>query len=150
MTEDTRDILDDSGGSRQMLKKVVIITAVAVAVGTLSFGAVGLAGASPAPSSTPAAPNATPASPVPKTGKSFNCANATKVLTRIQKGEAQIAAGLPKLTAAEAKAKANGNTTRATRIQTRITRLESATFKARLDKVSQKIEAKCNVPAPTA
>jgi hypothetical protein len=64
--------------------------------------------------------------------------------------EAQIAAGLPKLTAAEAKAKANGNTTRATKIQDRITRLESATFKARTDKVSQKIEAKCNVPAPTA
>jgi hypothetical protein len=134
-----------------MLKKIVIISAAAVAAGTLSFGAVGLAGAAPAQSSTSPAPNAkTPASGVPKAGKNFNCANATKVLTRIQTGEAQIAAGLPKLTAAEATAKANGNTTRATRIQKRITRLESATFKARLDKVSQKIEAKCNVPAPTA
>ncbi len=110
-----------------------------------------MAGASPAPSSTQATPNTkTPASGVPKVGKNFNCANATKVLTRIQKGEAQIAAGLPKLTAAEAKAQAAGNTTRATRIQNRITRLESPAFKARLDKISQKIEAKCNVPAPTA
>jgi hypothetical protein len=134
-----------------MLKKIVITTAIAVAAGTLSFGAAGLAGAATAPSSTPTAPTAkTPGSPTAKAGKSFNCANATKVLTRIQKGEAQIAAGLPKLTAAEAKAKANGNTTRAARLQTRITRLESATFKARLDKMAQKIEAKCNVPAPAA
>ena len=128
-----------------MLKRIVITTAIAVAAGSLSFGAVSLAGAAPAPSTTPAAPS----SPAPATGKGFNCANATKVLDRIQKGEAQIAAGLPKLTAAEAKAKANGNTARATKIQNRINRLESATFKARLDKISQKIEAKCNVPAPT-
>lgn len=129
-----------------MLKRIVITTAIAVAAGSLSFGAVSLAGAAPAPSSTPAAPS----TPAPSTGKGFNCANATKVLDRIQKGEAQIAAGLPKLTAAEAKAKANGNTARATKIQNRINRLESATFKARLDKISQKIETKCNVPAPTA
>ncbi len=135
-----------------MLKRIVITTAVAVAAGSLSFGAVSLAGAAPAPSSTPPAPSSTPApsSNTPKTGKTFNCANATKVLDRIQKAEAQIAAGLPKLTAAEAKAKANGNTARATKIQNRINRFESATFKARLDKISQKIEAKCNVPAPTA
>jgi hypothetical protein len=126
-----------------MLKRIVITTA--VAAGSLSFGAVSLAGAAPAPSSAPPAPT----TQAPATGKGFNCANATKVLDRIQKGEAQIAAGLPKLTAAEAKATANGNTTRATRIQKRITRLESATFKARLDKMAQKIETKCNVPAPT-
>jgi hypothetical protein len=133
-----------------MLKRIVITTAIAVAAGSLSFGAVSLAGAAPAPSSTPPAPSSPAPSTAPSTGKGFNCANATKVLDRIQKGEAQIAAGLPKLTAAEAKAKANGNTTRATRIQNRINRLESATFKARLDKMSQKIEAKCNVPAPAA
>jgi hypothetical protein len=129
-----------------MLKRIVIITAMAVGAGSLSFGAVSLAGAAPAPSSTPP----TPSSPAPKSGKTFDCANATKALDRIQKVEAQIAAGLPKLTAAEAKAKANGNTTRATKIQDRINRLQSPTFKARLDKASQKIEAKCNVPAPTA
>ncbi|HUY65543.1 MAG TPA: hypothetical protein VMV06_01895 [Acidimicrobiales bacterium] len=134
-----------------MLKKIVIITAAAAAAGALSFGAVGLAGAASAPSSNPPTPTAqTPSSQVPKAGRNFNCANASKVLARIQKIEGQIAAGLPKLTAAEAKATANGNTTRATKIQNRITRLESSTFKARLDKVSQKIEAKCNVAAPTA
>jgi hypothetical protein len=127
-----------------MLKKIVITTALAVAAGTLSFGAVGGASASAAPNAT------TPSAQVPKVGKNFNCANASKVLSRIQKVEARIAAGLPKLTAAEARAKANGNTKRATRIQKGITRFESATFKSRLDTASQKIEAKCNVPAPTA
>jgi hypothetical protein len=135
------------GGMTPMLKKMVATAAIVVTAGALSFGAVSLVGASPAQA---AAKARTPASQVPKVGKNFNCANATKVLTRIQKGEAQIAAGLPKLTAAEAKAKANGNTTRATRIQARITRLESATFKARLDKASQLIEAKCHVAAPAA
>lgn len=128
-----------------MLKKMVATAAIAVTAGALSFGAVGLVGASPAQAAAK-----TPSSQVPKAGKKFNCANATKVLTRIQKGESQIAAGLPKLTAAEAKAKANGNTKRATRLQTRITHLESATFKARLDKASQLIEAKCQVAAPGA
>jgi len=130
-----------------MLKKMVATAAIAVTAGALSFGAVGLVGASPAQA---AAKAKTSSSQVPKAGKNFNCVNATKVLTRIQKGESQIAAGLPKLTAAEAKAKANGNTRRATRLQTRITHLESATFKARLDKASQLIEAKCQVAAPAA
>jgi hypothetical protein len=128
-----------------MLKKMMATTAIAVTAGALSFGAVGLVGVSPAQA---AAKAKTPSAQVPKVGKNFNCANATKVLTRIQKGEAQIAAGLPKLTAAEAKAKANGNTKRATRIQARIAHLESATFKAKLVKASQLIEAKCHVAAP--
>jgi len=128
-----------------MLKKMVATAAIAVTAGALSFGAVSLVGASPAQAAAK-----TSSSQVPKAGKKLNCANAAKVLTRIQKGESQIAAGLPKLTAAEAKAKANGNTKRATRLQTRITHLESATFKARLDKASQLIEAKCQVAAPGA
>lgn len=132
-----------------MLKKMAATAAIAVTAGALSFGAVSLVGASPAQAAA-AAKAKTPNAQAPKVGKNFNCANATKVLTRIQKGEAQIAAGLPKLTAAEAKAKADGNTTRATRIQARITHLESATFKARLDKASQLIEAKCHVAAPAA
>ena len=53
-----------------------------VAVGVLSLGAVGLSG------TAGAAPT------VPKVGAHFNCANADKVLTRIQAGEARIAAGL--------------------------------------------------------
>ncbi|MGP8006752.1 MAG: hypothetical protein ACLP2J_06950 [Acidimicrobiales bacterium] len=106
-----------------------------VAVGVLSLGAAASAGA---------------ATTVPAVGSHFNCANADKVLTRIQAGEAKIAAGLPKLTAAEAKATAAGHTKQAAAIQKRITRLESASFKARLVSATQKIEAKCPGSAPTA
>jgi hypothetical protein len=111
----------------------------AVAVGALSLGTVGAAGA---------ATNA----PAPQVARHFNCANATKALTRIGKAEARISAGLPKLTAAEAKAKAAGHTKRADRIQKRITRLESSTFQTHLTRASAAIEAECHVsaPAPTS
>jgi hypothetical protein len=106
-----------------------------VAVGALSVGVAGAAGAA-----TP-----TPATPASTRLARFNCANATSVLDRIQKGEADIAAGLPKLTAAQAKAAAAGHTKVADKLQKRITRLESAGFKARLDKATSAIEAKCHV-----
>jgi hypothetical protein len=109
-----------------------------VAVGALSLGAAGMAGAATTGSVTPTSAKLA----------RFNCANAGKVLDKIQKGEADIAAGLPKLTAAQAKAAAAGNTRRADRLQKRITRFESATFKARLGKAASLIEAKCNVAAP--
>ena len=112
-----------------------------VAVGALSLGAAGMAGAATPATSGSSTPAAT------RLAK-FNCDNATKVLDRIQKGEASIAAGLPKLTAAQSKAAAAGNTKRADRLQRRITRLESAAFKTRLDKAAAAIEAKCNVAAP--
>jgi hypothetical protein len=112
----------------------------AVAVGALSLGTAGIAGAATTTSvaSTPAAV------------QKFNCANASKVLNRINKVETHINAGLPKLTAAEAKATAAGNTRRADRIKKAITRLESTTFKNRLTKASVAIETKCHVPAVTA
>jgi hypothetical protein len=109
-----------------------------VAVGVLSLGSAGIAGADSTTASTPA------------TSASFNCANATKALTRIQTVEGKIASGLPKLTAREAKLTQAGHTKPAARLQKRITRLESSTFKARLDKASAAIEAKCNVAAPAA
>jgi len=105
-----------------------------VAVGALSLGTAGIAGAS--------------AVSVPKVSGHFNCARASKALARIQRGEARIAAGLPGLTAAEAKAKAAGNTARATHIEKRITRLESPTFHARLTRATTAIEAKCHVTTP--
>ena len=71
------------------------------------------------------------------------------MLDRIQTAESHIAAGLPKLTAAQAKAAAAGHTRLAARLQRRITRYESAAFKARLAKISQKIETKCQVAAPS-
>jgi hypothetical protein len=109
-----------------------------VAVGALSLGVAGMAGAATPASSTPASTRLA----------RFNCANASTVLDKIAKGEADIAAGLPKLTAAQAKAASAGHTKVADRLQKRITRLESAGFKARLDKAASAIEAKCNVPAP--
>jgi hypothetical protein len=93
----------------------------AVAVGALSLGTAGVAGA------------ASPAS-APALGKKFNCANATKALTRIEKTESRIGAGLPKLNAAEGKATAKGHTRRAERLKKRIARLENPALKARLVK----------------
>jgi uncharacterized protein HemY len=113
-------------------KKLVIG---AVAVGALSFGAAGMAGAATVPGT--------------QALSHFNCANATKVLTRIDKGEARIAAGLPKLTAAQAKASKAGDSKLADRLAKRITRLESSKFHTRLTKASAAIEAKCNVTAPS-
>ena len=109
-----------------------------VAVGVLSLGAVGLSG------TAGAAPT------VPKVGAHFNCANADKALTRITKAESRISAGLPKLSAAEAKATAAGKTVRAARIERRIKRFESTSFVDRLHRRAAAIEAKCDVPAPSA
>jgi hypothetical protein len=111
-----------------------------VAVGALSVGAAGIAGAA-----TAGTANATPARVA-----NFNCANAPKVLATIQKVEGDITNGLPKLTAAQAKAASAGKTKVADRLQKRITRLESSTFKARLDKATSAIDAKCNVGTPAA
>jgi hypothetical protein len=77
----------------------------------------------------------------------FNCAKAPAALARINKAEARIKAGLPKLTAAEARATAKGNTTRADRIAKRIARLESPKFTSRLSKAAAHIEAVCHVDA---
>jgi hypothetical protein len=112
----------------------------AVAVGSLSIGTAGLAGAT---TTTPTAPATIP-------GRHFNCARAPKVLTRIEKGEARIAAKLPGLTAREARAEKAGRTKRAAHLKKLITRLESPKFSARLTKASAEIEAKCHVSAPTA
>ncbi len=134
-----------------MLKKVLVSSAIAVAAGALSFGASAIADASPsssAPTANHAVANSTAqATRVPRVGQKFNCANADKVLARIQKGEAGINAGLPKLTAALTKAQAAGHPRRAARLQKVITRAKSAAFMARLDKVSQKIETQCQVAA---
>jgi hypothetical protein len=107
-----------------------------VALGVLTLGMGGVAGAASATAA-------------PKAGRHFNCANATKALDRIQKTEADIAAGLPKLHAAEAKAAKAGNTKRADRLNKRIARFESTKFKARLAKRAAHIEAKCQVAAPS-
>jgi hypothetical protein len=116
----------------------------AVAVGALTLGTAGIAGAA-APGTSVSASSVTPAALA-----RFNCANATKALTRIEKVEGRVSAGLPKLKAAEAKANQAGRTRRAARIEKRIKRLESTTFGTRLTKASAAIEAKCHVGAPTS
>ena len=121
-----------------MLQKLAVG---ALVVGSLTLGTAGIASAS--------TPTSSPSASTPAAATQFNCANATKALTRIQKVEGRINAGLPKLTAAQQKASSAGNTKRADRLQKRITRLESAAFKQRLQNRSQKIEAKCNVSAPS-
>jgi len=120
-----------------MLKKLAVG---AVVAGSLTLGMAGTAFAS-TPTSSP--------STTPAAATQFNCANATKALTRIQKVEGRINAGLPKLTAAQQKAADAGHTKRADRLQKRITRLESTAFKQRLQTRSQKIESTCNVSAPS-
>ena len=121
-----------------MLQKLAVGALVA---GSLALGTAGMASAS--------TPTNSPSASTPAAANQFNCANATKALTRIQKIEGRISAGLPNLTAAEQKASANGNTNRAARLQKRITRYESAAFKQRLQTRMQKIETTCNVSAPS-
>ena len=121
-----------------MLQKLAVG---ALVVGSFTLGTAGIASAS--------TPTSSPSASTPAAAAQFKCANATKALTRIQKVEGRINAGLPKLTAAQQKASSAGNTKRADRLQKRITRLESAAFKQRLQNRSQKIEAKCNVSAPS-
>jgi hypothetical protein len=126
----------------------------AVAIGVVAAGvlAVGLAGiASASPSGAPTTTTHTLS--IPRSLRHFdvgrfNCADVTKALTRIGKVEAHVAAGLPKLTAAQAQAARNGHPVRARRLERRISRLESATFGARLTRVSAAIEPKCHVSAP--
>jgi hypothetical protein len=126
----------------------VVPAARRVAVGiaaatTLSLGLVTLAGAATATSPS------SPSTPTPAL-RQFNCARAPRVLARIQKVEAQVAAGLPKLHAAETKAKSGGHTKAAARIQRRISRLDSQKRQARLDRRATAIETKCGVTAPAA
>ena len=121
-----------------MLQKLAVGALVA---GSLALGTAGMASAS--------TPTSSPSASTPAAAKQFNCANATKALTHIQKVEGRINAGLPKLTAAQQKASSAGHTKRADRLQKWITRLESPAFKQRLQTRSQNIESKCNVSAPS-
>lgn len=114
-----------------------------VAVGALSLGWTGLAGAASTTS--------------PTVSISVKCARATKVVTRIEKAQTRVEARLPKVTAAEAKAQKAGRTKRVARLQKRLARLEkriahmkSANVTAHLQKIKSAIAAKCSAPAPAA
>jgi hypothetical protein len=122
------------------------------AAGTILVGMAGTAGATApvAGATTAASAGATQSKPHNSSDRAarFSCARAPRALARIRRIEARIAARLPKLNRAEARAKAAGKTHRAARIQKLINRLENPALKARLDKMTAKIEAKCGTPTP--
>ena len=134
-----------------VMRKIVATTVVG---GALMFGTAGAADAAGAAAPTSTATAGTSAATVQLTPGAkdrlphFSCSRATKVLTKIQHAEAGIAAGLPKLHAAEAKATAAGETGKAARIGNRITRLGPPGSTTRLQRLAAAIEAKCNVAAP--
>jgi hypothetical protein len=120
----------------------------AVVVGVLTLGPAGMAGAAISTATVPAtapgvAPSGSPTSSPARRARRFNCNRAPKALTRIQKMEANIAAGLPNLVAAEAKAVKAGHTHRADHLKRRMARLESAAYKNRLDKMAANVKARC-------
>jgi len=136
------------GSKFSLMRKIAATTVVG---GALVLGTSGAVGASAptltAASGTPAA--ATQLAPGAKERVAdISCTRATKALTRIQKAEAGIAAGLPGLHRAQAKATAAGKSKRAARIGKLITRLGRPDATARLQRLAAGIEAKCNVAAP--
>ena len=127
------------------------IVATAVVGGALVLGTAGSAGASTLAATAPSGTSAATAqlSPGAKDRLAhFSCSRATKVLARIHRAETGIAAGLPRLHAAEAKATAAGQTRKAARIGKLITRLGRPGAEARLQRLATAIEAKCNVAVP--
>ncbi len=134
---------------RKLLKGTTAVLVAGVALGSLALGGTAVAGAT-----TP------PAHARPHTGAhhghkhhhfalaTFKCTHADRALIRIEEAQSHIAAGLPKLTAREGVARAKGHTVRADRIKKRISRRESAKFKAWLAKAATGIEGKCHVSAP--
>jgi len=140
------------GRRGQTLRTMIIGMA---AVGTILVGIAGTAGAAgataPVAGATAASPGATPSKPHNSSDRAarFSCTRAPRALARIRKIEARIAAGLPKLHRAEARAKAAGKTRRAERIQKLIDRLDSPAMKSRLDTRTARIDAKCGASAPS-
>lgn len=102
-----------------MLRKIIAGTA---AAGALTFGVVGIAGASTPPSGA--------------TSTAAKCAKLPAVQARVQKFESKLGALLPKAEAREAKLKSEGNTKRADAIANRITKIQNRESKvnARLAK----------------
>jgi hypothetical protein len=121
-----------------MMRKLI---ATAVVTGSLAFGAVGLVGWSGVAGAASPSTSTSPATHATK------CAKAEKLATWIQGREAKAAVWLPKAQDREAKATAAGNTTLATRISDRITRVQK--LEAKGNTVLAKIEAKCGAATGT-
>jgi hypothetical protein len=113
------------------MKRAQKVVAATVICGALALGTAGVASAA-----TP-----TGAGSAPATATHVTCARAPKALTRMAKVEHAISRRLPKLQAAETKAKAAGHTKVASRIERRIHRLQKVNTKAR--SLAKKINARC-------
>lgn len=137
-------------GSKILLMRNIVATT--VVGGALVLGTAGVAGAA-APTFSATSRTSAATTQLTRDAKDrlahFSCTRATKALTRIQKAEVGIAAGLPKMHAAEAKATAAGKTRKASRIGKLITRLGRPGATAQLQRLAVAIEAKCNVTAPS-
>ena len=115
-----------------MLRKIIAGTAVA---GALTFGAVGIAGAS-----------TTPGTPTPTgTNMAAKCAKLPALQAKVQALESKVNARLPKAEAREASLKAAGKTQQADKLAKRITRVQNRESKvnARLAKA----QAACGTSA---
>lgn len=136
------------GSKFPLIRKIV---AAAVVGGALVLGSAGSAGASTLAQTAPSGASAATAQLTPGAKDRlahFSCTRATRALKRIHRAEAGIAAGLPRLHAAEAKAKATGHTRKAARIGKLITRLGRPGAADRLQHLAAAIEAKCGVAVP--
>ncbi len=96
-----------------MFRKIIAGAAVA---GALTFGFAGVAGAATSSTGSTGSAVITPSTTV--------CSLLPQLQAHAQKVEARLASDLPKAQAAEAKAKAAGNTVRADRIAHLVTRIQ--------------------------
>jgi hypothetical protein len=125
-----------------MLKRLGIAV---VVVGALGLGIVGVSAAtSPNPTSSTGSTNATAATP--RTAK-LSCADAPKALAAITKLESDLSAGAPDLQAIQQDVSNAGLTRVADRLQKLVDAVQSGKATQRLDKLSQRIEAKCGTTA---
>ncbi len=133
---------------RKLIGAAATVLVAAAIVGSLSLAG-GITGAATPPTHSHAKTHARKHRHHHFSIASFNCSHADRALARIQKAQTHIAAGLPKLTHREQVATQKGKTVRANRIEKRITRRESPTFKTFLATAASAIEGKCHVSAPS-
>jgi hypothetical protein len=124
-----------------MFRTIVASTAVA---GALTFGAVGIAGAT-TPSTTSTTPTTATPSGGQNSGPPAKCAKLPAIAARVQKAESKLNARLPKVEAREAKLITAGKTKRADALKARVAKVQARESKinARLSKA----EATCGTTA---
>ena len=117
-----------------MFSKLAVATVVA---GVLAVGGYGVAGAVTASNPGASPHNAS----APAAHHRLTCADAPKVLARLDKIDARITTRLPKLQAAEQKAQQAGHPKLAKLIGHRVTRLEHV--QSRITKLEARIDKRC-------